>query len=252
MRVATTYPDDAQRGDQTAVLTPLKALPNLTDRVYDVLKQYIVDQRLKPGSKLSVPRLAEQLRVSRTPVKESLERLARDGLVTILSNRGAYVAILHRADVNEIYQMREVLEGLAAGLAAPNVDTKLLLELRRLLSEGEAAVGKGDIWTHANIDLTFHRLIRERAENRRLLRALESLQNQIRVVLRTSATIPGRMEKALAEHRRILSALEARDPTQAEDAARDHVRKIREAVLVHIQTVEGPQVVAKPASEQVT
>lgn len=220
-------------------LAPVESLPSVSDRVYQLLKRSIADQRLKPGSKLSVPRLAHQVRVSRTPVKEALERLAKDGLVTMLPNRGAYVTILRREDVGEIYQMREMLEGLATRLAAARIDAQLLERLRQLLREGEAAVRFSDIEAHIRIDLEFHRLIRERGGNRRLVRTLDNLQDQIRIVFRTSASIPGRMPKALEEHRRILEALETGDTDRAEWAARDHIRRIREAVLAHMEAAES-------------
>ncbi len=231
---------DAHDADESVdVLTPVETLPSLRDRVYHTLKQYIVNQRLKPGSKLSVPRLAQQLAVSRTPVKEAIERLGQEGLVTMLPNRGAFVAIIRAQDVGEIYQMREMLEGLASRLAVQKMDRGLLAELRRLLIEGEAVVRRGDIASHTRIDLEFHRLIRERAGNRRLVRALDNLQDQIRVVFRTSATIPGRMAMAIEEHHRILEALESADADRAEEATRDHVRRIREAVLTYMQAGEA-------------
>lgn len=224
--------------ESVQTLPPVATLPSLSDRVYQVLRQHIADRRFKPGSKLSVPRLASQLGVSRTPVKEALERLRRDGLVTTLTNRGAFVTIIRREDVDEIYQMREMLEGLATRLAAAKIDPSLLAHLRDLLHQSEAAVRQCDVKAHIRVDLEFHRLIREHGGNRRVIRALDNLQDQIRIVFRTSAAIPGRMPKALEEHRRILDALEAGDADRAERAARDHIRRIREAVLAHMQATE--------------
>jgi DNA-binding GntR family transcriptional regulator len=235
---------DLEAGQPTDALGPLEAVPSLSDRVYQALKRHILSQALKAGTKLSVPQLARQLGVSRTPVKEALERLSKDGLVTTLPNRGAFVAILREQDVNEIYQMREILEGLAARLAAVTIDEALLDRLRDLMGRHEAAVARGDLDAHVTIDLEFHRTIRERAGNRRLMDALDTLQDQIRIVFRTSATIPGRMQKAVEEHRAILRALERRDPDAAETAARRHILHIREAVLAHL----GGAVASGPAS----
>lgn len=221
------------------ILPQVESLPNLSDRVYSILRHYIAEQQLKGGSRLSVPRLAAQLGVSRTPVKEALERLSRDGLVTMLPNRGAYVSLVRREDVDEIYQMREMLEGLATRVAAGRMTPDLLSELAILLRQGEAAVAAGDVDAHIRVDLEFHRLIRERAGNRRLIRALDNLQDQIRIVFRTSASIPGRMSQALEEHHRILSALQAGDPDEAERAARDHVHRIRAAVLAYMEEAEA-------------
>lgn len=97
----------------------------------------------------------------------------------------------------------------------------------------------GDIAEHTRVDLEFHRLIRERGGNRRLIRILNNLQDQIRLVLRTSASIPGRMPKAIAEHRQILEALRTGDPERAETEARRHNSLIREAVLAHLTPREG-------------
>lgn len=231
---------DLDPSEPTDALRPLEMTPSLSDRVYGALKRHILSQRLKAGSKLSVPQLARQLGVSRTPVKEALERLSKDGLVTTLPNRGAFVAILRQQDVNEIYQMREILEGLAARLAAVTMDDALLDRLRDLMGRHEAAVDRGDLDAHVAIDLEFHRLIRERAGNRRLMDALDTLQDQIRIVFRTSATIPGRMQKAVEEHRAILEAFERRDPDAAEAAARRHILRIREAVLAYLGSAELP------------
>lgn len=227
--------------DAAVIMARVDAGPSLADRVYETLKRFIIEQRLSPGSKLSVPRLAAQLGVSRTPVKEAVDRLAQQGLVTVLPNRGAFVAILHQRDVEEIYEMREVLEGLASRLAAKRVDRDFLRLLQAIYRRGEAAVRQRDVAAHTHFDLEFHRLIREHAGNRRLTWALETLQQQIRIVFKTSATIPGRMQKAIAEHREILQALERGSPEDAELATRNHVRWIREAVVRFLQERGGPR-----------
>lgn len=142
--------------------------------------------------------------------------------------------VINAEDVNEIYQMREVLEGLATRLVASVMDEERLAALEGLLRAGEEAVRRGDLSEHTRIDLEFHRRIREWAGNRRLARALDNLQDQVRIVFRTSAAIPGRMQKALKEHRQMLNALAAGNPDQAEAAARTHIRQIREAVMAYL------------------
>jgi DNA-binding GntR family transcriptional regulator len=105
-------------------------------------------------------------------------------------------------------------------------------------------VRRGDLDAHIRIDLEFHRLTLERGGNRRLERVLQTLQDQIRIVFRTSATVPGRMVRAVEEHRRILAALTVGDPDLAEVAARAHVRTIREAVMAYVR--EGDTSVRLP------
>jgi DNA-binding GntR family transcriptional regulator len=137
-------------------LSPIEAPASLGDRVYETLKAGILGRRFPVGAKLSVPRLARLLGVSRTPVKQAIERLEHEGLVTSLPNRGAFVAIVRRDDIREIYEFREVLEELATRLAATRTDPTLLRALEELIIEGEGSCGPATspstrVWTWSSI-----------------------------------------------------------------------------------------------------
>lgn len=206
----------------------------LTALTYDAIRAAIVGRKLPAGSKLSVPELASRLRVSRTPVKEALTRLEREGLVTTVPNRGSFVSFLSADDVREVYQLREMLEGLVCRLAAEKVQAGHVRALRRLLRTQEQALRSANIDRIIQVDLEFHRYLRELAGNRRLKALLQNLQDQIRIVFATSITIPGRRQKAVAEHLKILAAIERRDPEAAERAAREHIAEVRAAVLAEL------------------
>ncbi len=208
---------------------------SLTVLVYEAIRAAITGRKLPAGSKLSVPDLAAQLKVSRTPVREALARLEREGLVTTILNRGSFVSFLGADDVREVYQVREVLEGLVARLAAQRVTAAAILTLTELVRTQQEALRAGDREAIMKVDMEFHRHLRDLAGNRRLSVLLQNLQDQIRIVFATSIIIPGRREKAIREHREILSAIEKEDPEAAEGAAREHIRNVREAVLASLE-----------------
>jgi DNA-binding GntR family transcriptional regulator len=178
--------------------------------------------------------LAKQLGVSRTPVKEALAKLEREGLVVVNPHRGARVVTITRRDMEEIYELREVVEGLAARLAARNIGTGEIEELRSLVQEGEKALARGDYQAYAEVDLRFHRLIRRASGNRRLQTIMENLDGQIHLLITTSAAVPGRGMVSVGEHLKIVEALEARDARRAEEAMREHVCNARLAILANL------------------
>ncbi len=213
-----------------AVEPPLR----LAARAYTALRAAITARELGAGRKLSVPALARQLNVSRTPVAEALARLEQEGLVVTVPNRGPFVAFLGADDVREIYEVREVLEGLVARLAALRADGREGARLRGLLGAQDRALHSGSVDAIMRVDMEFHRRLRVVAGNRRLAKVLQTLQDQVRTVFATSITIPGRREGALAEHREILASIERRDPDAAERAARTHISQVRAAVLARL------------------
>jgi len=178
------------------VLPRLENPASLTGLTYEAIRNAITGQKLPAGSKLSVPKLATRLNVSRTPVKEALARLERDGLVTTILNRGAFVSFLGFEDVREVYQLREMLEGLVARLVAEKAEASAIVTLKGLVRAQEKALRSGDREATMRMDMQFHRRLREFSGNRRVEVLLRNLQDQIRIVFATSIAIPGRREKA--------------------------------------------------------
>lgn len=211
---------------------------NLGEAVYRVLWERILDRRLEPGEKLSDLQLSRELGVSRTPVREALHRLVQEGVVHTAPNRGFYVALFEPRDVAEIYEVRATLEGMALGLAAPRLAVDELEEaLAGLASvERELALATDDDAKETadrrflNVDQGFHRLIVERAENRRLMVIIESLWGQISVFQRTGAR-KGWWDIAIADHRAIIDALLSQKHDDAVNALTHHILKVKCLVL---------------------
>jgi DNA-binding GntR family transcriptional regulator len=218
-----------------------EAIPRttLTLEAYRALRRAILNRRYPPGTKLVVRELAEALGLSPTPVKEALAALEREGLVRAIPHRGYQVPAPGLEDIREIYELREALEGLAARLAALKGGADLLDRLQELLLRQREAAAQGDLEAYGDLDLAFHHALWEASGNQRLLRSAENLDGQVRLLISTSAAVPGRLPSALTEHGAILERLSARDPEGAERAMRLHVRNAWEALRTHLSASPG-------------
>jgi DNA-binding GntR family transcriptional regulator len=202
-----------------------EALGSRSDAVYDALKASILEGALGAGARLREEEIAERLGVSRTPVREALRRLAAEGLLAAGPNRGLAVARLDQQQIAELHAVREVLDGMAARLAAQHASDGELRLLADLLQRFRAEVEGGcDPLALRRLNARFHQAIHRAARNRYLLGALESLNDTLALAGATLYTVQGRPATALTDHARIVEALSRRDPAAAEEAAREHVR----------------------------
>ncbi|HWC84496.1 MAG TPA: GntR family transcriptional regulator [Pseudonocardiaceae bacterium] len=210
-------------------LAPVRTSERITDAVYESLRQAIFSGALQPGTKLSVPGLAERLEVSRSPVREAVVRLTWDRLAVEEPRRGAVVARVDLADLAELYEVREVLEGVAARLAVRRAGPALAGELERILRKHEQAVALGNLAEHTELDMSFHSRIREAGGNHHVIRALDEIQAQVRLAMVTTTVTSG-PHSAVADHRRIVAAIRTGDADAAEEAARAHIARLKHAL----------------------
>lgn len=206
------------------------ASARVADDVYERLREMILSGELEPGSRLSVPALAETLAVSRSPVRDAVLRLVQERLAHEEPRRGALVATVGAAELADIYEVRELLEGLAARLAVENAGRRLVRALQDTLGEHEEAARRSDLTATTAADMRFHSLIRDAAGNGEMIRVLEDIQSQVRLAMRTTTVTAG-PRQAIDDHRSILTAIEAGDPDAAERAARAHIFRLRTILL---------------------
>jgi DNA-binding GntR family transcriptional regulator len=204
---------------------PLTSRQRLADHVYDVLRGRILAGSLVPGDRLSVPLLAAELEVSRSPVREAVQRLVVEGLADEELHRGARVAGVDAAGLADVFVVRAVLEGLAAALAATSDTTELVARLSTAIADHTAAIRADDEQAIIAADQAFHRVVLEAAGNPHLDRALGPLLGRTRVSM-LSADLSRWPRMALAEHKAILAAISEGDALAAERAARDHVAAV--------------------------
>lgn len=200
-------------------------------KVYETIRDAIISGKFSPGTKLTVDDLSKELNVSRTPVKEALVKLEREGLVENIPRRGMYVAKISIEDALEIYELREVLEGFAVRKASENIDKESLKLLKEILNKGENYIRDGNLKDYSNIDEQFHKILWNLSGNKRLFKILENIRSIIRLLMTSSVNIPGRASASLLEHRKILSAIEKNNPELAESYMKEHIKNVKEIVI---------------------
>ena len=183
----------------------------------------------KPGDRLVESELADRLGVSRTPVREALQRLETQSMLT-RDGRSLIVASLDHNQLADLYAVRTELEGLAARLAARHATDEELRVLRGMVTDDRALVG-GDPRVMSRANRRFHKQIHLASHNRFLIQQLDLVHRSMALMATTSFAAEGRDEVAMVEHDRIVAALEARNPDAAYAALRMHISKAFETRL---------------------
>jgi DNA-binding GntR family transcriptional regulator len=205
---------------------------SLKERAYEAIKDAILALKLEPGAPLVEAELAQQLGISKTPVREALQELEREGFVTRILFKGTYVTEVTMRDLSEVFQLRAVLEGLAARLATPLFSPTELDEIAENLTAAEAALAMGDRARCSELGKRLHDAIINKADSQRLVLIIRNLDDHVQRFRALSDQISGRLHKSVKEHRRILAALRQRDPDLAEQAMRDHLFSVLQDLSV--------------------
>lgn len=218
-----------------------------SDRVYLGLCERIQGQKLLPGDVLLEEQVAREYNVSRTPVREALRRLGQAGLVVRNGNR-VVVRALSPAEVAEIYPIIQVLEGLAARLAARNVTPDVLSKLARLHKEMQEHAKREDDAAFISCNQRFHQLLVQTARNEHLAREIERFRTITSSFRRIQLRLPGRLQQSANEHQTLLDALRAGQPEDAERAMRRHVEMAERLLLRTLSAVESMRSFRRPVS----
>lgn len=195
----------------------------LRDVVFENLRTAILDGNLKAGQRLMEVQLAEQLGVSRTPIREAIRKLELEGLVIMLPRKGAYVANMSFKDLIDVLEIRASLEGLAASLASERRRDEDIIELERVAKEFEKSVRETNIDDVLKKDVEFHEKIFIMANNKKLYQLITSLWEQVH---RFRVTYVSNYEASLSlvdEHNRILEAIKEGDSELAKKYATEHI-----------------------------
>jgi len=197
--------------------------------VYEALRTAIREGRFGRGERIREEGIARSLGVSRTPVREALQRLQERGMLQMAPGRGLVTVELSRQQTMELYAVRETLEGLAARFAAQHAVEIEISLLHRLLDDFQAAGEDAELLARINRQL--HQAIYDAAHNRYLLQMLNELHEFLALLGGTTFVLDERRRQANLEHRKLVAAIEARDPARAEEAAREHIRRAQQSRL---------------------
>lgn len=204
---------------------------SLRGRVYGALRENILGGKYRPGENLIEMRLAEELNVSRTPVREAIRQLELEGLVESIPNKGVTVKGITKKDMEDIYNIRMILEGLAARWAVEKITDNELDRMKELCELMEFYTSKSDIDQIARLNTEFHDVIYAASKSNVLQHILKDFQFYVKWARHESLSSPGRKEEALREHYDILRAFKNRDVESAERTLTIHVENSSKNLL---------------------
>ncbi len=207
----------------------------LREVVCETLRTAIIGGVLKPGQRLMEIQLAEELGVSRTPVREAIRKLEQEGFVDITPRRGTYVANISIKDVIDVYEIRTALDMLAAELAAERITDEELGQLKLQLKKISEVVEHEDMEKIGDYDWAFHEVLYKASRNDRLVGIINNLREQLIRLRVTSMNYPGRIKDTLKEHELLVESIAARNPDLARQRAFEHMRNAEKTLLVAIE-----------------
>lgn len=226
-------------------------LPQKTrvDAVVEVLHAAILDGRLPPGTRLNQDRLAQELGVSRMPIREALKQLEMRGLVVLHPYRGAEVSQLSADDVEEIFEMRIALESVAIRRAVPLLKPEHFTELEQILTAMDKAMGNPREWLRLNT--RFHATIYRASGWRQLLQTIDELRHNVERYLRLYVSLLG-FHEPQEQHWAILEACRARDTQRAEALTHHHLRQTEQLLIQHLRALPTPSLLPDTSQPLVT
>lgn len=202
--------------------------PKISDQIYETLLKQIIDHKLKPGARLLEEQLGRDLGVSRTPLRDAINALARDGFIRVEPRRGASVRDFKLEDLIEVYDIRMALEGLAAKLAAGNINYDVLA---RLADEFK----NSDVRKLLKADTNLHQIIIESCNNVKLQEMLTNLGNLVQAFRTAGYQSTSRSKSATVYHIKIVKALMDKDGSMAERLMREHIEKTKNEIINEFQ-----------------
>lgn len=219
----------------------------LHDQVAQRLRTLLVEGGIAPGAKLNERELAEQLHVSRTPLREAIKRLAAEGLVDLLPNRGAVAVKLGQADIEHTFEVLAALEGLSGQLAAERASDAEIAEIRALHYEMRACHARGDLSGYYRLNAVIHAAINAAARNPVLSQHYAAINARVQSLRFRTNQDGAKWQRAVLEHEQMVEALAARDAAALRQVLVQHLQHKRDTVLQLLQAGAAyPQPAARP------
>ena len=200
---------------------------SLTSIIFEKIREDILNDQYAHGEKIVEAKLAEELGVSRTPVREALKQLELDGLVENIPNRGVIVKGISKQDIYDIFTIRMAIEGIAAQWAVERMSDEELAQLKEVFELMEFYTFKGDVTKISELNTKFHEIIYMATKSRYLEHVLKDFQLFIKSTRNKSLRSEGRIDTALQEHQKIVKAFMERDAETAVEMLTNHITNSR-------------------------
>jgi len=211
---------------------------SLYNRIYKHLEWAITKGSFNPGEKLNEERLSRQFGVSRPPIREAFRLLQKEGLITTIPRRGAYVTRVTRKDAEDIYAIRVYLELLAVRLSFHRFKKNDFSFLEKILEKMEKATREHDFHLFGELNNQFHGKFFKKANNHRLEQLYEMFRKQIDMFRSFAFHVPSRLDKSSNEHQMIFSALKSQNLLLTESLFREHIENARKDLIDHLNSLK--------------
>ncbi len=203
----------------------------LKNQAYEGIKEKIINLTLRPNEQLVEQRLAEQLGISKSPIREAIQRLEREGLVYSLPFKGGFVSAVSEEDIREIFQLREALERFCVRNACLVFSGEDLKRIEKIISKSEKALQREDIRGAYLIDIQLHDLLMKSSKNARIIQTYANLRDHLDRYWHIASLISGRVAKSHQEHLTIIKAIAEKDEAQAEKRISEHLHSVLEEFI---------------------
>ena len=217
----------------------LESCKSLRKLVVERPREAIQSSVLKPGQRLMEIQLAEALGVSRTPVREAMRELEMEGFVIMIPRRGTYVSDLSLKDITQVFEIRTVMEELAASLAAVRITEEELAELERILVMISGYIRENNQADFLKADVQFHQILYEASRNKWLIEIINNLRDHLMRFRSISTLYPGRLAQTWEEHRQLVEAIASHNVEKAKKVAVLHMANAERTPLDEIEPSEA-------------
>jgi len=223
------------------VVAPIDNRETFKDKAYTALRNLIVSSdvyRSRTDIRLDERQLAQDFGISRTPVREAMVQLEREGFVRSVPRRGVYVVRKTKSEVIELIQAWAALESMAARLLTQSASDADIAGLRRMFTTFEDDKLHAKLDEYSEVNINFHQTIIELSGNQVLIRLAENLFTHMRMIRGSTIGEDDRVERSIRDHMNIIHALEARNTERAEDLVRQHALGLAEHVAKHVDYLD--------------
>ncbi len=196
----------------------------LRDIVYKRLHEMIEDSRFVPGTRINVEQLTEEMGVSRTPIWQAVGKLEKEGLLVSVPNKGVFIKVLSPEESIDLYSVREVLECMAAELAAINMDSITITQMEQNLADQKEVIAAADLVAYGRLDAQFHAWVYKASNNNYLIDILGDIQKKMRPMVMHMNVI---LDDLFMDHNKLFTALKDRNPAAAREAFRNHNERMK-------------------------
>lgn len=210
----------------------------LNERVHLRIRELILSGSILSGAQLDEQSLADEMRISRTPVREAISKLNREGLVEYRPYKGNFVRAFTAKQISDLFMVRKALEGLAIRLAVAKLTDEDLATLQRILNDVHVALEQGNLTEYSAADHEFHKTVAHISGNEALIEILDRLEMQVQIVRIIANRDPDVVDRTAHERPQILAALEMRDAELAGRFMEMHIEGVRRSVVAQLEAHE--------------